>query len=208
MSVYQNKEEAKEQLPAWMRKRLPIGVRRSVNSLYWHWYDFIDFGAEIAGLIPSHTFRLWFYRHILKVSIGSHTSIHRGCRFYNPSGVSLGNNIIINRNVLLDGRMGLHVGDNTSISEGSKIFTLEHDPNSVDFESRGGKVSIGDRVFIGASALMLPGVSIGEGAVVAAGAIVTEDVAPYNIVAGVPARVIGRRRQDLKYSLHYQKFLG
>jgi acetyltransferase-like isoleucine patch superfamily enzyme len=54
-------------------------------------------------------------------------------------------------------------------------------------------------VFIGARAIILPGVTIGEGAAVAAGAVVTADVEPYAIVAGVPARVIGSRPRNLTY---------
>jgi maltose O-acetyltransferase len=55
--------------------------------------------------------------------------------------------------------------------------------------------------------MILPGVTIGEGAVVAAGAIVTKDVAPYTIVGGNPARVIGNRERGLKYQLNYRPFL-
>jgi len=110
--------------------------------------------------------------------------------------------------VLLDGRLGLAIGDNVSISEGAAFFTLEHDPNSPTFENRGAPIQIGDRVFIGARAMVLPGAAIGEGAVVAAGAVVTRDVEPYQIVAGVPARPIGQRSQDLAYTLEYRKFLG
>ena len=136
------------------------------------------------------------------------TSIHRNCRFYRPGGVSIGAHTVINRDVLLDGRSGLRIGDNVSISEGSQILTLEHDPNSPSFEWSGAPVIIGDRVFLGARAIILPGMTVGEGAVVAAGAVVTHDVPPYTIVGGVPARPIGERRRDLAYSLDYRKFLG
>ncbi len=64
-------------------------------------------------------------------------------------------------------------------------------------------VVIGDHVWIGARALICPGVTIGEGAVVGAGAVVTRDVAPYAIVAGNPARVIGQRTRDLHYRTRY-----
>ena len=122
--------------------------------------------------------------------------------------VQIGANTVINRDVLLDGRMGLVIGDNVSVSEGVAIFTLEHDPNSPDFANRGAPVRIADRAFIGARAIILPGVTVGEGAVVAAGAVVTHDVPPYTIVGGVPARPIGERRRDLSYTLDYRKFLG
>jgi len=104
--------------------------------------------------------------------------------------------------------MGLYIGSNVSISEGTAIFTLEHDPNSPTFDNRGAPVRIADYVFLGARAIVLPGVTIGEGAVVGAGAVVTRDVAPFTIVAGVPAKPIGQRSRDLAYSLDYRKFLG
>jgi len=110
--------------------------------------------------------------------------------------------------VLLDGRTGLHVGDNVSISEQVIVFTLDHDPASPDFEERGAPVYIGDRTFVGARAVVLPGVTLGEGAVIGAGAVVTRDVAPFTIVGGVPARPIGQRPQNLVYTLNYRKFLG
>lgn len=122
--------------------------------------------------------------------------------------VSIGRNVVINREVLLDGRMGLVIGDNVSVSEGTHIFTLEHDPNSPTFENKGGSVTIGDRVFIGSRAIVLPGVTLEEGVVVAAGAVVTRSIPPFTIVAGIPARPIGERRPDLSYELNYRKFLG
>jgi len=189
-------------------RRLPLPIKRLLNMLYWLGYDAVDFFAEQTGHLWFHGLRLWLYRHILKVAIGPHTSIHRLCRFYCPSSVAIGAHTVINREVLLDGRSGLTIGDNVSISEGVVILTLEHDPNSPTFENRGKPVIIHDRAFIGTQAMILPGVTIGEGAIVAARAVVTHDVAPYTIVAGVPARPIGERTRELTYTLDYRKFLG
>ncbi|NLE76434.1 MAG: acyltransferase [Chloroflexi bacterium] len=104
--------------------------------------------------------------------------------------------------------MGLEIDDNVSISEGVAIYTLEHDPNDVHFAERGAPVHVSNRVFLGARALVLPGITLGEGAVVGAGSVVTNDVDPFTIVVGAPARPVGVRRQDLDYVLDYQKFLG
>jgi maltose O-acetyltransferase len=181
---------------------------RAIGRLYWLGYDTRDFLAEAVGWIPFHILRLVLWQHVLRIRIGSHTSIHRACRFYRPAGVRIGSHTIINRDVLLDGRMGLRIGDNVSISEGVAFFTLEHDPHSPDFANRGAPICIHDRVFVGARAMILSGVTVGEGAVVAAGAVVTCDVLPYTIIAGLPARPIGQRRQDLTYTFDYKKFLG
>lgn len=189
-------------------RRLPLPVKHFLNMLYWLWYDARDFLAEQTGHLWFHGLRLWCYRHLFKITIGPHTSVHRLCRFYRPSGVTIGAHTVVNREVLLDGRSGLTIGDNVSISEGAVLLTLEHDPNSPTFENRGASVVIHNRAFIGTQAMILPGITIGEGAIVAARAVVTRDVAPYTIVAGVPARLIGERTRELTYTLDYRKFLG
>lgn len=189
-------------------RRLPVCVKRFLLGLYWLFYDSADFLAELAGHVPFHSIRLLLYRSVLGIRIGKHSSVHRLCRFYRPRGVTIGEHCVINREVLLDGRAGVRIGNNVSISEGAFILSLEHNPNSPAFASRGIEVSIGDHVFVGARATVLPGVTLGEGAVVAAGAVVTHDVEPFAIVAGVPARLIGQRRRDLEYTLNYRKFLG
>jgi maltose O-acetyltransferase len=188
--------------------RLPLPAKRFLRSVYLRLYDVREFVAEAVGWVPSHTVRLFCYRHLLGIRVGQQSSIHRNCRFYHPPGVQIGPNVIINRDVLLDGRMGVTVGANASISEGAMILSLEHDPDSPHFASRGAPVTIGERAFIGARAIILPGRVIGEGAVVAAGAVVAKDVEPYTIVGGVPAKPIGERSRDLAYQLDYSKFLG
>jgi acetyltransferase-like isoleucine patch superfamily enzyme len=192
----------------WLNRFLPGWVKRTIARVYWLGYDARDFLAEVIGLLPSHGLRTMCYHHLLHMAVGPRTSIHRGCRLYWPSRVRIGANTVVNRDVLLDGRMSLVIGDNVSISEGVAIFTLEHDPNSPAFANRGAPVLVADRAFIGARAIILPGVTVGQGAVVAAGAVVTHDVLPYTIVGGVPARPIGERSHDLDYTLDYRKFLG
>jgi maltose O-acetyltransferase len=206
--VYDDYEERSARVSPFLRRILPYGLRVFLTRLYWLWYDAKDYIAEAIGWLPSHGLRLFCYRHLLRIAIGQRTSLHRNCRFYRPSGVKIGSHTIINRDVLMDGRMGLEIGDNASISEGVAILTLEHDPQSPGFETRGAPVRIADRAFVGARAILLPGVTVGEGAVVAAGAVVTRDVDPFAIVAGVPARRIGQRRADLTYQPDYRKFLG
>ena len=73
---------------------------------------------------------------------------------------------------------------------------------SVEFKARTDKVEIGDYVFVGPRAIILPGIKIGKGAVVAAGAVVTKDVPDFSIVGGVPAKIIGERNgKDPHYIL-------
>ena len=162
---------------------------------------------NLVGRMPSRTLRSLFLRGWL----GAHhagAGVQMRCRFLNGRKISLGPRTVINFGCLLDGRRyTITTGSDVSIGPEATILTLGHDPQSPEFELKGGPVTIGDRAWIGHRALVLPGVTIGEGAVVAAGAVVTRDVAPYTIVAGNPAREIGTRSRDLTYSLAYQPWL-
>jgi acetyltransferase-like isoleucine patch superfamily enzyme len=151
---------------------------------------------------------------------GAKSGVQLGCRFLNGRKVFLGERNVINFGCLLDGRkFSIRTGSNVSIGPEATILTLGHDPRSATFEDRGGDVVIGDRVWIGYRAIVLPGVTIGEGAVVGAGAVVTKNVGPYAIVAGNPARKIGERKlanyadfetkvTDFTYELDYRPWLG
>jgi maltose O-acetyltransferase len=142
------------------------------------------------------------------------------CRFLNGRKIFLGERNVINFGCFFDGRkFSIRTGRNVSIGPEATILTLGHDPRSATFEDRGGDVLIGDRVWIGYRAIVLPGVTIGEGAVVGAGAVVSKNVEPYAIVAGNPARKIGERKllncadldskaKDFTYELDYRPWLG
>ena len=115
--------------------------------------------------------------------------------------VIIGSNCVVNRDVLLDGRGGcLSIGNNVDIAQEVVIWTLGHDAHDDYHRDEGGPVTIGDYAWIGHRSVIMPGVTIGRGAVVAAGAVVTKDVPAMAIVAGVPAKVIGERRSKLLYT--------
>jgi maltose O-acetyltransferase len=155
-----------------------------------------------AGKFPSRRVREIYLRGWLG-KIGCNTGVQMGCRFLNGRKVFIGERNVINFGCLFDGRkFEIRTGRNVSIGPEATILTLGHDPRSATFADRGGDVEIGDRAWIGYRAIVLPGVTIGEGAVVGAGAVVTRDVEPYAIVAGNPAKKIGERgrTQGLKDS--------
>jgi len=158
----------------------------------------------LVGRVPSHTFRLFAYRHLLGVRIGRDATIHWRCRFYAPDRVSIGRNTIVGNDAFLDGRYTIRIGNNVNIGGEVAIFTAEHDPNDKCFAMVGGPVVIEDYVAIGSRATILPNVVIGRGAVVAAGAVVTKDVPAFTIVGGVPAVKIRDRRRDLDYTLKFR----
>ncbi len=161
---------------------------------------------QLVGKFPLHVLRQMYLRAWLG-RVGEGTVVQMGCRFLQGRKIQLGARNMINFGTLLDGRRyPIVTGDDVSIGPDAAILTLGHDPQSAEFADRGGPVTIGSRVWIGYRAVVLPGVTIGEGAVVAAGAVVTHDVAPYAIVAGSPARAIGERSRDLTYQLRHQIF--
>jgi maltose O-acetyltransferase len=158
---------------------------------------------HVVNRVPSFAFRRAWYRKVLGISLGDHAGVHLGCYlwFFGPgqvrrSGCSIGSGTRINRDCCLDIRGPLHIGNNVSISPEVAILTAQHRIDSPDFALVTKPVVIGDNVWIGMRATILPGTTIGHGAVVAAGAVVTGSIRPLTVVAGVPARPIGGRAAD------------
>ena len=163
---------------------------------------------RVIAHIPCHAFRLCYYRNVLNMSIGADTYIHMDAWFDTKGNVTLGANSVINEKCRIDNRATVSIGRNVSISAEVCILTADHDLQRTDFGSREKPVTINDYVFIGTRALILPGVVIGEGAAVAAGSVVTKSVAPYDVVAGVPAKTIGTRPRGFTYTICYGPFLS
>ena len=162
----------------------------------------------LIGRLPSRTLRSLYLRGYL-ARFGRGTGVQMGCRFLNGRKIFLGDRNVINFDCLFDGRRhAIRVGNDVSIGPEASILTLGHDPQSADFADKGGDVVIGDRAWICYRAIILPGVSIGEGAVVGAGAVVSRDVEPYTIVAGSPARAVGQRTRQINYHCSFAPWLG
>lgn len=167
--------------------------------------EFEVFILHIVGFIPSHHIRRLFYR-LGGIKIGWGSAIHMGVRFYNPWNIKIGKDSIIGEGAVLDGRDKLIIGNHVDIASEVMIYNSEHNINSENFSKPEDVVKapviIEDYVFIGPRAIVLPGVTIKRGAVVGAGAVVTKDVGQFQIVGGVPAKLIGERKlKDLNYKL-------
>jgi maltose O-acetyltransferase len=158
---------------------------------------------DLVGLVPSHVVRLAAYRRA-GAGIQRGATIYRRPEIRYARGLRIGKGTTIGKNVTLDARMGITIGEQVNVSSEAAIWTLQHDPMAPEFRSTGGPVIIGDRAWISTRAIILPGVTVGEGAVIAAGAVVTKDVAQHTMVAGVPAKFIADRPRDMRYSLGYR----
>lgn len=175
--------------------------RKAINRIINIFLDFILMLVRWLGYVPSHTLRTLGYR-VVGVKIGRGAKIHMWANFFNPPGVEIGEDTIIGDHCFLDGRANLKIGSHVAIASQVLIYNSQHDIHAEDFHAIEKPVEIGDYVFIGPRAIILPGVKIGQGAVVASAAVVTKDVAPGKIVAGVPAQEIGERKiKNYRYRL-------
>ena len=161
-----------------------------------------------VAAVPSHRLRQWFYRTVMQFEIGDESFIFMGARFDARRGFVLGAHSVINDRCRLDNRGSLEIGSSVSISSEVCILTADHDPQSESFGGGVRPVRIEDYVFVGTRAIILPGVTLGRGAFVAAGAVVTNDVAPFAIVAGCPAKQIGSRPTNLQYEICYDRLFA
>jgi acetyltransferase-like isoleucine patch superfamily enzyme len=177
-------------------------ANKIINRFKSYFLDFWLMVLTFIGNIPLHFVRRFFYE-ISGIKMGKHSTIHCWARFYETNKIEIGKGTIIGDHCFLDGRDKLMIGDHVDIASQVLIYNSEHDIHSQDFYAdKTAPVEIGDYVFVGPRAIILPGVKIGKGAIIAAGAVVTKDVPEFKIVGGVPAREIGERQsKDLHYSL-------
>ena len=159
---------------------------------------FLNFSKELL-FYPLRN----FYLLIFGITVPLSSSIHRGCKFFHLGKVKIGKHSVINSGCILDNRRGISIGDNTAIAHNTKIYTLGHNIDSPLFETKGAPVNIGNDCFIFSNVMIMPGVNIGNGAVVLPGSIVTKDVEPFTVVGGVPAKYIKDRVKEVNYTIDY-----
>ena len=168
------------------------------------WGDLRLFFLTAVGYVPSHRIRNFFYRRS-GVRLARSSSIHWRARFFTPEGLSVGEHTTIGNDGFFDGRSGITIGSCVNIAGEVRLYTREHDIDDPFFAEIGGPIVIEDYAYIGTRVTVMPGVTIGRGAVIASGAVVTKNVEPYMLAGGVPARVIRERSHDLRYKLGYAK---
>jgi len=154
-----------------------------------------------VGRLPSHLARVALYRALLGIEVAPRARIYGGAEIWDGRQIRIGPGSSIGSRAILDGRGGIEIGADVNLSSEVAIWTMQHDVRDPEFGVTTAPVRVGDRAWLSFRATVLPGVTIGEGAVVAAGAVVTRDVPEFTIVGGVPAEPIGERPRDLRYSL-------
>lgn len=170
------------------------------------YYAIVLFGNVVINKIPSRHIRKWFYQ-IMGAKIGKKSVICRRADILYPKGLNISNNVAIDWFVDLDARGGITIDHDTNISSHTIFITGSHDIDDPNFTASFKPINIGHHCWIGTGAIILQGVSVGDGAVIAAGAVVTKDVPSNEVWGGVPAKFIRKRNPKFDYHVIGAPFL-
>ena len=178
-----------------IKTALSLYEKLTAGSVEWHEEQQKLSNMASAGIGPK--LRALFYETTLP-KCGRSLYVHSGVAFYFPYNISIGDNVYFNRNVFITARDPVTIGNDVLIGPNVVINTGNHtfSDRDVPIVKQGHtseRITIGDDVWIAANAIILKGVTVGKGAVIAAGAVVNKDVAPYTLVGGVPAKKIKDR---------------
>ncbi len=183
----------------------PRGIKKFIRFLMDNYiYGLMRYSLLVVGKLPSGHLRNWLYRFVFNTKITKRTVISGGSEIRSPWNFHA-DNCRISNNCILDCRNEIFIGQNVVLGGGVHIWTEEHsvnDPNFAVLPENRGAVVIDNRAWICSDSTILPGVHVGEGAVLASRACATKDLDPYGIYAGIPARKIGERNHDLTYNLN------
>lgn len=158
-----------DKLILFKRKVYPISISKIFQFLIF--LKFKKFGSNSSITYPS------IFKGIKNISIGSNTDIGAFVHIWGNGGVNIGNRVLIASHVTI-----------TSLTHDYSFKIIKNAPGISS------PIFIEDDVWIGSHSVIMPGVTLGQGAVVGAGAIVTKDVPPYAVVIGVPAKIVKYRK--------------
>lgn len=186
-------------------KNLPILIKKqgtpnkkSYKSINDYLYGLSRYYSILIGRIPSHRVRKFLMRHILCLNISKRTVLYGGFEIRSPWNISIGD-AVIGVNALLDGRRGITIHDNVCLAQNVKLYTMQHDINDSNFSAVGAPIEIQSHAWISSGTTILPGCDVGEGCVLASGAIATKKLDAFCVYAGIPAKKISERSKDLNY---------
>ena len=179
-------------LRGWFNKRFAVPVMGFLRT----WVLNV-----LISNMPFSALRNFYYRRVCGISIGKGSEIWSGVRFAGGAmnKITIGNHCSIPHYSFFVAGAKISIGDHVVFGHAVELYTSDHDPDDPEFSRRDAPIEIQDRAWIGSRAVILKGVRIGEGAVVAAGSVVTKNVDAFSIVGGNPARVI-RVRGTLEFT--------
>lgn len=163
-------------------------MRHVADQLYFIALALIN---TVHGLLPFFLRPLLYKAYCYRVDRSA--TLQGGIRFFHVGRLEVGEGSLVNRGVYLDNRGGITIGRQVSIAHDAKLYTMGHDPHDPTFATKAAPIRIDDHAVVFAGAMLMPGVHIGQGAVVMAGAVVTKDVPPGRMVGGNPAMDLGER---------------
>jgi maltose O-acetyltransferase len=171
------------------RLKILILIQKQLQLVFIH---LINLTSNILGNdFLSCTLRRYLIS-LLGVQLGSRTIVRGGSYIYGGK-LTTGKNCQINRSCYFDFTEKIVLGNNVVVGHGATFITAKHDIGNATQRASavlGYSIVIEDGVWIGANTTLLPGITVGKGAIVAAGAVVTKNVPPNTVVAGIPAKVI------------------
>lgn len=180
-------------------------------SLSYLWHNRVRHGFCTKAFFKSWAKRLLLAPQLFKRNFNRVKLVQKGAQVAetaelnhliiegNTKNLTVGSNSFLgNIEVILHDKV--QIGNYVCINDDTKLLTASHDTSSPYWELIKKPIIIYDNVWIARSVIILPGITIGQGAVVAAGSVVTKNVAPYEVVAGNPAKVIKKRIEDLQYN--------
>jgi len=145
----------------------------------------VDFAIPFRRIIAGALFK----------KCGKNFIAEENCRFNFGQGIEIGDNVFFNRGVFIDSKGGLTVGDGVGLAENVQIFTHSHSESDHEIRSYA-KVTIGNYALIYSGAVILPGVVIGDEAIVSARSLVAHNVEAGIAVSGSPAQPVRKRHSD------------
>lgn len=160
---------------------------------------------KVINQIPCWQLRKRIYKK-KGMTIGEGARIGIGTVVLNPTGIKIGDRSVINENCMLDGRGGLIIGHDTSISAYSKILTASHKCEGQNFDYYTQKTRVRNYVWMGTAAIILNGSDIKDYTVIGAGAVLKGKTEVGDIMVGNPAKCIKKRKIAQTYQLRYKAY--
>jgi len=170
--------------------RNPHGRGNKIGRVAWGAVYLLLFRPTPSRFLVG--WRNWLLRRF-GARIGPRVWIHPSARIWAPWLLEIGDEVYIDERVFLYSPFGIRIGDRVVISLRSFLCSASHDPSRPEYPLVGGRITVGNDCWVAGETFIGPGVTIGDGSVVGARAVVTRDVPPWSIAAGNPARVVKPR---------------